>query len=519
MRLLHITDDGKLEFTSDIILKDDIPPYAILSHTWGDQEVVFNDMKSLDDLNNDDAKRKDGWKKIDFCAQQAKRDGLKYFWIDTCCIDKANHTELSEAINSMFRWYQKAERCYAFLTDVEGKSLGGECKSSSRWKAAFRTSRWFSRGWTLQELLAPRSVEFFSQDEAWLGDRDSLKQTIHEITKIPVDALTGSDLSKFDIDERFSWAQSRQTTREEDGAYCLLGIFDCHLPLIYGEGKERALERLRKEMPEASERLSKIRCWLSAPDPFTNYHKAQKQRQADTGLWLLNGAQFDNWKQAAASRLWLHGIPGCGKTILSSTIIKHMLQHCENDIQKVTVYFYFDFNDSQKQDPELMFRSLLRQLLQCLAVTHKDVDALFLSCKNGEKQPSLHELLDVMPKVMRQFTHVYIVLDALDECTQRSELMSMLESVIGWKLDMVHLLLTSRKERDIETSLESHIEKDNIVSLQRDIVNEDISRYVRNRLHEDKALAKWNKDADIKQEIETALMSRAGGMYVYLPNH
>jgi hypothetical protein len=141
MRLLHITDDGKLEFTSDIILKDDIPPYAILSHTWGDQEVVFNDMKSLDDLNNDDVKRKDGWKKIDFCAQQAKRDGLKYFWIDTCCIDKANHTELSEAINSMFRWYQKAERCYAFLTDVEGKSLGGECKSSSRWKAAFRTSR------------------------------------------------------------------------------------------------------------------------------------------------------------------------------------------------------------------------------------------------------------------------------------------------------------------------------------------------------------------------------------------
>ncbi|KAF7678877.1 hypothetical protein GT037_002625 [Alternaria burnsii] len=513
MRLLHITDDGKLKFTKDIILKDEVPPYAILSHTWGDQEVVFNDMKSLDDLNDVDAKKKDGWKKIDFCAQQAKRDGLKYFWIDTCCIDKANHTELSEAINSMFRWYQKAERCYAFLSDIQGKSSEGECRSSSRWKAAFRASRWFSRGWTLQELLAPRSVEFFSRDEAWLGDKESLKQTIHEITKIPIDALTGSDLSKFDIDERFSWAQSRQTTREEDGAYCLLGIFGCHLPLIYGEGKEKALERLRKEMPEASERLSKIRCWLSAPDPSTNYHKAQKQRQADTGLWLLNSAQFENWKTAAASRLWLHGIPGCGKTILSSTIIEHMLLHCENDIQKVTVYFYFDFNDSQKQNPEPMLRSLLRQLLQCLAVTHKDVDALFLSCKNGEKQPSLHELLDVMPKVMRQFTHVYIVLDALDECTQRSELMSMLESVIGWKLDMVHLLLTSRKERDIEMSLEGHIEEDNVVSLQRDIVNEDISRYVRNRLHEDKALAKWNKDADIRQEIETALMSRAGGMF------
>lgn len=302
---------------------------------------------------------------------------------------------------------------------------------------------------------------------------------------------------------------------------CKFANQDQNFPVILGRinAELRVRENTKTLSQSQKDRLDEVRRWVSAPDPSTNYHKAQKQRQAETGLWLLNSAQFENWKTAATSRLWLHGIPGCGKTILSSTIIEHLLQHCENDVRKVTVYFYFDFNDSQKQNPELMLRSLLRQLLQCLAVTHKDVDALFLSCKNGKKQPSLHELLDVMPKVMRQFAHVYIVLDALDECTQRSELMSMLESVIRWKLDMVHLLLTSRKERDIEMSLESHIKKDDVVSLQRDIVNEDISRYVQNRLHEDKALAKWNKNAGIRQEIETALMSRAGGMYVYFSNY
>jgi hypothetical protein len=308
-------------------------------------------------------------------------------------------------------------------------TLGGDAESG------FKQSRWFNRGWTLQELLAPHSVEFFSKDRARLGNKESLKHTIHEVTGIPIKALLGSDLSEFDVAERYSWAANRQTTEEEDGAYCLFGIFGVHLPLIYAEGQDNALERLRSAVilkykgrsHDQEERLGKISSWLSAPDPSTNYHKAHKQRQAETGLWLLESAKFAEWKERAASRLWLYGIPGCGKTILSSTIIEHLLQHCHDDTRMVTAYFCFDFNDIQKQDPELMLRSLLCQLLQRSVVIPKGVDALFSSCENGQRKPSLHALLDVTRQVTQEFAHVYVILDALDECTQRSELMDMLD--------------------------------------------------------------------------------------------
>ncbi|KAI4645433.1 uncharacterized protein J4E78_009343 [Alternaria triticimaculans] len=503
--------DGQFRFTKDIIRAEEIPPYAILSHTWGDEEVVFDDVKSsgVQDIATD---KKGGWDKIRFCARQAKLHGLEHFWVDTCCIDKANNTELTEAINSMFRWYQNANKCYVYLPDVEGKSSMEEGRPSSAWKAAFRASRWFTRGWTLQELIAPRSVEFFSRDGTRLGDKESLEQTIHEVTKLPLEALSGREMSKFGFDERFSWAQDRQTTREEDGAYCLLGILGCSLPPIYGEGKEKAMKRLKKEV-QGEERLIKIRSWLSAPDPSINYQKAHNQRQTGTGLWLLQHETFLKWKEGAASRLWLYGIPGCGKTILSSTVVEHLQHHCGDDKRKVTVYFYFDFNDAQKQIPELMLRSLLHQLLQHTTTVPDAVDALFSSCGDGQQQPPLHKLLTVAPEVMLQFTHVYIVLDALDECTERGELTKMLEKVAGWKLENTHLLMTSRKERDIETSLETFVVPDDMIGLQRDVVDADILQFVRQKLGDDKRLAKWNNNAEVRQEIETALMQGAQGMF------
>ncbi|KAI1526531.1 vegetative incompatibility protein HET-E-1 [Pyrenophora tritici-repentis] len=301
---------------TDDLIGDKTPPYAILSHTWKEgQEVTFTDLKGLDNAADANARNKEGYQKLRFCAQQAKRDGLEYFWVDTCCIDKSNNTELSKAINSMFRWYQNAKKCYVFLSDVGSDTLEGDDET------AFKQSRWFKRGWTLQELLAPHSVEFFSKEGVRLGDKESLKHTIHEVTGISMKALSGSDLSEFDIAKRFSWAANRQTTEEEDEAYCLFGIFGVHLPLIYGEGKERALKRLKKEIETSEdasvnntktrsrsqeERISKICSWLSAPDPSTNYYKAHKQRQAETGLWLLESANFIEWKERALSRLWLY---------------------------------------------------------------------------------------------------------------------------------------------------------------------------------------------------------------------
>ena len=246
MRLLRIDERGELTFTQD--LHDNIPPYAILSHTWGDDE----DEVHFDDLKQASYKKKSGYTKIRFCAEQAEKDQLKYFWVDTCCIHKANLTELTEAINSMFQWYQNAIKCYVFLSDVPGPD-GEEDKKQQKWKSAFRESRWFKRGWTLQELLAPASVEFFSREGTCLGCKSTLEDLIHETTGIQTAALRSAPLSGFSVDERMLWAQRRDTKKKEDKAYCLFGIFDVLIPLLYGEGEEKAFSRLRKEIDGSQE--------------------------------------------------------------------------------------------------------------------------------------------------------------------------------------------------------------------------------------------------------------------------
>ncbi|KUL90773.1 hypothetical protein ZTR_00369 [Talaromyces verruculosus] len=261
-------------------------------------------------------------------------------------------------------------------------------------------------------------------------------------------------------------------------------------------------------------KLCKIRQWLSAPDPSTNYQKALKLRQADTGLWFLESKEYIEWKTATTSPLWLYGIPGCGKTILSSTVLHNVLQHCQDDPGKVTAYFFFDFNDAQKQDPEMMVRSLLCQLSQQSIRIPASLDALFSSSENGQRQPSAHTLLETLRSIIHEFPQVYIVLDALDECAQRVELMETLEMIAGWKLQNVRLLVTSRKERDIESSLGGLVNGQNRICLQSTIVDKDIQRYVRHRLSTDKDLHKWNKDAVIRREIEDVLRDGAHGMYV-----
>jgi hypothetical protein len=247
MRLLQLSAYGELSLTRNFV-EEEIPLYAILSHTWGadDDEVTFNDLKS------GSSKSKTGYDKIRFCGEQAKKDNLQHFWVDTCCIDKANLTELSEAIISMFRWYRDSEKCYVYLANVS--VLNDDNNRTERtWESAFRESRWFTRGWTLQELIAPKSVEFFSQEGEWLGNKITLEQQIHEITEIPTAALRGAPLSDFSVEERLQWAEKRETKRKEDKAYCLLGIFDVSMSLRYGEG-DNAFDRLKRKVHTASGR-------------------------------------------------------------------------------------------------------------------------------------------------------------------------------------------------------------------------------------------------------------------------
>ena len=244
MRLLKRLPGGDgfelLSYSNDA----DLPPYAILSHTWTEgQEVTYNELVA------GTGKDKTGYDKIKFCGNQAAADGLDYFWIDTCCIDKSTSDELSTAINSMFRWYQCAAKCYVHLSDVVVPDEISDAEASPlAWLAAFRQSRWFTRGWTLQELLAPARVEFFSEQGKRLGSRMSLEQEIHDIPRIPIAALRGQHLSEFSVEDRMGWAASRTTTLKEDKVYCLLGIFGVFLSLIYGEGEAYATLRLREEI-------------------------------------------------------------------------------------------------------------------------------------------------------------------------------------------------------------------------------------------------------------------------------
>lgn len=209
MRLLEY-NAGKFSLTRDL-LPSSIPQYAILSHTWGPdtEEVTYQDM--LGGIGE----QKAGFEKIRFYAEQAAGDGLRYIWVDTCCIDKTNSAELNEAITSMFRWYEKATRCYVYLSDVSA-TLCQDGEFQHIWELKFRASKWFTRGWTLQELVAPASVEFFTKEGRRLGDKRSLEQPIHEVTGVAVSALRKTPLSRFSIEERFKWAATRHTTREED---------------------------------------------------------------------------------------------------------------------------------------------------------------------------------------------------------------------------------------------------------------------------------------------------------------
>lgn len=233
MRLINVQTRCLEEFSGS-----SIPPYAILSHTWGDDEVTFKDFEQGD---RDIVERKDGYAKINGCCEVAAAEEFSYVWIDTCCIDKSSSAELSEAINCMFRWYRDSVICYAYMADVNSS------QSPSQDGSDFTLSRWFKRGWTLQELLAPEEVVFLGSNWEEIGTKKTLTTLISGITGINDEALVTRNLSEYSVAQKMSWAAGRLTTRLEDEAYCLMGLFDVNMPLLYGEG-QKAFYRLQEEI-------------------------------------------------------------------------------------------------------------------------------------------------------------------------------------------------------------------------------------------------------------------------------
>lgn len=268
---------------------ESVKEYAILSHRWEDGEVSFQDMQ-----NPAVATTKKGFAKIRKSCELAVNDGYNNVWVDTCCINKDSSAELSEAINSMYRWYKASAVCYTYLSDVSANAPDGDIVEQQ-----IKSSVWFTRGWTLQELLAPQHVVFYDQQWEFLGTKQTLSKLLTLQTGIDEAILDGESLSRCSIAQRMSWASQRVTTRIEDTAYCLLGIFDVNMPMLYGEG-EKAFLRLQEEIIKRSDDHT-IFAWpihrhgqpgllADSPAAFVNCHqiRTMTSRQGRSPYSLTN---------------------------------------------------------------------------------------------------------------------------------------------------------------------------------------------------------------------------------------
>ncbi|TVY55124.1 Vegetative incompatibility protein HET-E-1 [Lachnellula cervina] len=252
--------------TIDLLLGHEEQPlkYAIFSHTWGKDEVIFSD------LVNGNPESKPAYSKVKFACRQAAADDYSCIWIDNCCIDKSSSAELSEAINSMYVWYERADICYAYLADINAST--DTDIQSLEFRNHLAKAAWFTRGWTLQELLAPVEMIFFAKDWTVIGNKRELRGALSSITGIDEDILEDPKRMHFaSIAKRMSWAADRETTRPEDLAYCLMGIFSVNMPMLYGEGNVRAYLRLQEEIMKQSDDQSIFAWTLSGASDSTKH--------------------------------------------------------------------------------------------------------------------------------------------------------------------------------------------------------------------------------------------------------
>jgi Cdc6-like AAA superfamily ATPase len=286
--------------------------------------------------------------------------------------------------------------------------------------------------------------------------------------------------------------------------------------IIDSERVETSLHEVRLDIGDVKiqQKRDQIKNWLSPPDPSTNYNKALQQRQQGTGTWLLQSEEFAQWNARPNSLLWLYGIPGCGKTILSSTAIQH-LETCSS---QPLLYFHFDFNDTRKQNLQDMVMSLVSQLYTRSERTQEPLDALFVTCGSGRSQPSCHSLCKTVTQMIEQAGEVWVVLDALDECRTRagSETQGLLKWIAAFLNSNernVHLLVTSRPEQDISSGLNEIAPKGKaMVPIQSDLVKDASETYVKAKVRHGDGLKRWQGRPDEQNKIESCLIEKANGM-------
>jgi hypothetical protein len=513
MRLLSYKENGRLTITTF----DDnaLPPYAILSHTWGADadEVTFAD------LTEGGSEDKLGYKKIRFCGEQARRDALRYFWVDTCCINKSDQAELSLSIQSMFYWYQNATKCYVYLGDVSTNKRKAESISTDfTWEPAFRSSRWFTRGWTLQELLAPRIVEFFSKEWEKFGDKVSLKSLICKTTGIPYNALNGASLSQFSMDERLRWKGDRKTKREEDGWYSMAGIFDVKIAPAYSEGAASAFRRLMDEIHALARCVQDIR----HTDPRDDKRRIEDTKGgllADSYCWVLDNTTFQQWKQDPHSRLlWVKGDPGKGKTMLLCGIINELYELMPSTA--LLAYFFCQATDMRINSATAVLRGLLYMLIvqQPSLTSH-------VRKKHDHAGKSLFEdanawvaLTEIFVDVLRDpsLRTVYLIVDALDECVT-TDLPKLLDFVAKQSSasPRVKWIVSSRNWPDIGAQLEQIRHKVNLsLELNAESVAAAVDVFVQQKV--DQLAQEKQYGEKLRQDVLQHLTSNANGTFLWV---
>lgn len=287
------------------------------------------------------------------------------------------------------------------------------------------------------------------------------------------------------------------------------------LTRIIGKNIDKGINEITTELSnlQTSGRHQDIYRWLSAPDPSWNYNEALKNRHTSTGDWFLKTDAYSVWLSKPGHLLWLYGIPGCGKTILCSTIIENTKSCCQSQKDSVMLYFYFDFSDVEKQHSGKMIRSLLIQLSSQSIQMPDVLESLYFSCRNGECQPTSDSLLMTFHQLLKRFKAVYLVIDALDECSDRRTLLEDIDRFCHWQDANLHILLTSRREKEIEESIEPLCNDHGKICIQSMLINDDIRSYIRSRLQTDQGLKRWQGKLKTQLEIENTLMEKTDGMF------
>ncbi|KAK5157600.1 hypothetical protein LTS14_004365, partial [Recurvomyces mirabilis] len=486
MRLLQCDEDGGYRLTEDLA-EDDLPPYAILSHRW----LTETDEPTFEDLTRHRAHDKLGYQKLRFCAGRARRDGLRHFWVDTCCIDKLNKAELSRSINSMFRWYQNAATCYVYLHDITSQS-------SDRDKLRkLRSNAWFTRGWTLQELLAPHSVVFYSGNGERLGDKDSLEQLIHEVTAIPKTALRGMPLHRFSIDERLAWMTARGTTFEEDKAYSLAGMFDIYLAPVYGEGFAQAHRRLLELIHHRDNCARDLR--LSNPsDDKRRIEHTKGGLLVDAYRWILDHPQYIQWRDSdQCQTLWVKGDPGKGKTMLLCGIVNELDSHLA-DRDRLS-YFFCQASDARINNASAVLRGLM-----LLLVNRQASLTMHIQEEYDRSGKSLFEdgnawfaLSDIFTRMLQDssFGTVYLIIDALDECVEDMDRLTGFIRQTSRVSTKVKWLVSSRNWPSIKEQIATVDDHDELsLELNADAVSQAVRVYVKHKVLQLSAQKNYTKD-------------------------